>query len=213
MSFENDKYSVGKDSYEWYLRQSLRLKAIDPQKNIKMRNQKLFKKIPGELEHEMKCRFNQSFTLDEISNTLQYTKKERVEEVTKKKNSCHICGSTDHYANNCPKAKKKFYAIEKVPEEESPKEDSESDSMGDSIREHCDDDQDPKEEFLVEYQEETQLEIQDVQLKAGIPQDAANQNLCKHTQDTHTFLVTPTIVMAYIYGKATNITVSIDNYQ
>ncbi|MBW0523978.1 hypothetical protein O181_063693 [Austropuccinia psidii MF-1] len=84
-------------------------------------------------------------------------------EVTKKKNNCHNCGSTDHYANNCPKEKKKVYAIEQVPEEESPTEDSESDSMGDAIREKSDDDQDPREEFLVEYQEETQIEIQDIQ--------------------------------------------------
>ncbi|MBW0504540.1 hypothetical protein O181_044255 [Austropuccinia psidii MF-1] len=38
MSFQNDKYSVEKDSYEWCLRQSKRLKAIDPQMNIQMRN-------------------------------------------------------------------------------------------------------------------------------------------------------------------------------
>ncbi|MBW0473149.1 hypothetical protein O181_012864 [Austropuccinia psidii MF-1] len=48
--------------------------------------------------------------------------RERVAEVTKKKNSCHNCGSTDHYANNYPEAKTKVYAIEKVPEEESPTE-------------------------------------------------------------------------------------------
>ncbi|MBW0463793.1 hypothetical protein O181_003508 [Austropuccinia psidii MF-1] len=75
--------------------------------------------------------------------------KERVAEVAKNKNSCHNCGSTDHYAKNCPKAKKKVYAIEKVPEEEFPTEDYESDSMGDAIREPSDDDQDPREEFLV----------------------------------------------------------------
>ncbi|MBW0510955.1 hypothetical protein O181_050670 [Austropuccinia psidii MF-1] len=34
MSFENDKYSVDKDPYEWCLRQSKRFKAIDPQMNI-----------------------------------------------------------------------------------------------------------------------------------------------------------------------------------
>ncbi|MBW0466633.1 hypothetical protein O181_006348 [Austropuccinia psidii MF-1] len=66
-------------------------------------------------------------------------------EVTKKKNTCHNCGSTDHYSKNCPKAKKKFYAIEQVPGEESPTEDSESDSMGDAIREQSDYDQDPRE--------------------------------------------------------------------
>ncbi|MBW0548115.1 hypothetical protein O181_087830 [Austropuccinia psidii MF-1] len=31
MSFENDKYTVDKDLYEWCLRHSKRLKAIDPQ--------------------------------------------------------------------------------------------------------------------------------------------------------------------------------------
>ncbi|MBW0543431.1 hypothetical protein O181_083146 [Austropuccinia psidii MF-1] len=73
----------------------------------------------------------------------------RVAEVVKKKNSFPNCGSTDHYANNCSKAKEKVYAIEKVREEESPTEDSEFDSMGDAIREPSDDDQDPREEFLV----------------------------------------------------------------
>ncbi|MBW0516244.1 hypothetical protein O181_055959 [Austropuccinia psidii MF-1] len=104
--------------------------------------------------------------------------RERVAEMAKKKNSCHNPGSTDHYANNCPKAKKKVYAIEKVPEGESPTEDSESDSMGDAIRELADEDQDPGEEFLVEYQEETPLEIQEIQLEAGMPQENANKNLC-----------------------------------
>ncbi|MBW0507706.1 hypothetical protein O181_047421 [Austropuccinia psidii MF-1] len=60
--------------------------------------------------------------------------------------------------------------------------------MGDTIREEFDDDQDPRGEFLVEYQEETPLEIKDIKLKAGMPQDTANKNLCKHTQDVQTFL-------------------------
>ncbi|MBW0493052.1 hypothetical protein O181_032767 [Austropuccinia psidii MF-1] len=148
---------------------------------IQMSNHKLLTQLPGELQHSAKCRCNQNFTLDDISNTLQDIRKrtnigkfttykssgfkgkrsfrvdfkdkprERVAEVTKKKTSSHNCGSTDHYANNCPKAKRNVYAIEKVPEEESPTEDSESDSLGDAIRELSDDDQDPKEEFLVEY--------------------------------------------------------------
>ncbi|MBW0500515.1 hypothetical protein O181_040230 [Austropuccinia psidii MF-1] len=132
-----------------------------------MRNHKLLTQIPGELEHELKCRFNQNFTLDDIANPLQYLKEnpwERVAEVTKKKNTCHNCGSTDHYANHCPKAKKSVYAIENVPEEESPTEDYESDSMEDAIREPSDEEKYPREEFLVEYQEETPLEPQDIQL-------------------------------------------------
>ncbi|MBW0475697.1 hypothetical protein O181_015412 [Austropuccinia psidii MF-1] len=111
--------------------------------------------------------------------------RERVAEVTKKKNYFHNCGSTDHYANKCPKEKKKVYDIEKVLEEESPTEDSESGSMGDAIRKQYDEDQEPREEFIVEYQEETPLEIQDIQLEAGLSQNTANKNLCKHTHNMH----------------------------
>ncbi|MBW0481517.1 hypothetical protein O181_021232 [Austropuccinia psidii MF-1] len=134
-------------------------------------------------------------------------------EVTKKENTCHNCVSIDHYSNNCPKAKKKVYAIEQVQEKVSLTEYSESDSMGDAIKEQSDDDQDPREEFLVEDQEEKQPEIQDIQLEAGMPQHTATKSLCKHTQDAQTFLVTPTKGMAYIHGTATNMTVSIDNSQ
>ncbi|MBW0517735.1 hypothetical protein O181_057450 [Austropuccinia psidii MF-1] len=75
MSFENDKYSVDKDLYEWCIRQSKRLKAINPHMKIQMRNHKILKKVPGELNHVVKCRYNQSFTLDEIANTLQDVRK------------------------------------------------------------------------------------------------------------------------------------------
>ncbi|MBW0504763.1 hypothetical protein O181_044478 [Austropuccinia psidii MF-1] len=111
------------------------------------------------------------------------------------------------------KGKEKFYAIEKVPEEESPTEDSDSDSMEDAIREQSHEEQDPREEFLVEYQEETPLEVQDRQLEAGMPQDTANKSLCKHTQVAQNFLVTPIKGMAYIHGTATKMTVCIDNSQ
>ncbi|MBW0548147.1 hypothetical protein O181_087862 [Austropuccinia psidii MF-1] len=207
MSFKNDKYSVDKDPYEWCLRQSKRLETIDPQIKIQMRNHKLLTKLPRELEHAVKYRCNQNCTLDDIATTLQDIRKstnigkftpyrssgfkekqplrvefkdkprERVAEVAKTKNSCHNCSLTDNYANKCPKAEEKVYAIEKVPEEESPTEDSESDSMVDAIREPSHDDQDPREEFLVEYQEETPLENQDIQLEEGMPQDTANKNL------------------------------------
>ncbi|MBW0471433.1 hypothetical protein O181_011148 [Austropuccinia psidii MF-1] len=96
----------------------------------------------------------QTFRVD-----FKYKPREKVAKVAKKKYSSHKCVSIDRYANNCPKSKKKVYAIEKVAEGESPTEDSESHSMGDAIREQSDDDQDPREEFLVEYQEETPLEI------------------------------------------------------
>ncbi|MBW0464051.1 hypothetical protein O181_003766 [Austropuccinia psidii MF-1] len=103
--------------------------------------------------------------------------------VTKKRNTCHHCDSTDQYENNWSKAKRKVFDIEKVTEEESPTEDSESDSMGDAIREKSDEEKDPRKEFLVEHQEETQIEI------------------------------TPTKGMAYIHRTATKVTVCIDNSQ
>ncbi|MBW0544752.1 hypothetical protein O181_084467 [Austropuccinia psidii MF-1] len=108
-----------------------------------MRNRKLLTQIPGELEHAVKCRCNHNFTLDDIENTLQDLRKrtnigkytpyissrfkekqpfradfkdkpeERVAEVAKQKNSFHNCGSTDHYANNCPKAKKNSMPLRK----------------------------------------------------------------------------------------------------
>ncbi|MBW0470776.1 hypothetical protein O181_010491 [Austropuccinia psidii MF-1] len=85
--------------------------------------------------------------------------------------------------------------------------------MGEAIREQSDDDQDPREELLVEYQEETLMEIQEIQLEEGMPQDTANKHLCKNTQDAQTFLVTPTREMAYIHGTATKMTVCIENSQ
>ncbi|MBW0482431.1 hypothetical protein O181_022146 [Austropuccinia psidii MF-1] len=85
--------------------------------------------------------------------------------------------------------------------------------MGDAIREQSDVDKDPKEELLVEYQEETQLEIQDIQLEAGMPQDTSNKIFCKNTQDAQKFLVTPTKGMEYIHGTATKMTGCIYNAQ
>ncbi|MBW0495889.1 hypothetical protein O181_035604 [Austropuccinia psidii MF-1] len=56
--------------------------------------------------------------------------------------------------------------------------------MGDNIREQSDSDQDTREEFLVEYQEETQIEIKGIQLEAGMPQDTANKT-CVNTNKIH----------------------------
>ncbi|MBW0472762.1 hypothetical protein O181_012477 [Austropuccinia psidii MF-1] len=77
MSFENEKCFVDRYPYEWCIRQSNILKAIGPQVNIQMSNHKLLTQILGELDHAIKCRGNQSFTLDDISNTLQDVRKRR----------------------------------------------------------------------------------------------------------------------------------------
>ncbi|MBW0533894.1 hypothetical protein O181_073609 [Austropuccinia psidii MF-1] len=59
--------------------------------------------------------------------------------------------------------------------------------MVDAIEEQSDDDQDPREEFLVEYQEETQIEIQDLQLEACMPQPTENENMLDRTYLNHNF--------------------------
>ncbi|MBW0537392.1 hypothetical protein O181_077107 [Austropuccinia psidii MF-1] len=71
LSFGNDRYTVDKDPYSWCLRKSKRLIAIDPHITTEMRNHKLLTKLPGDLEHAVKCRCSKDSTLDEISNTLQ----------------------------------------------------------------------------------------------------------------------------------------------
>ncbi|MBW0523863.1 hypothetical protein O181_063578 [Austropuccinia psidii MF-1] len=164
--------------------------------NIQIQNHKLLTQMPGQLEVEFKDK-----------------PREGVAEVTKKKNSCHNCGSTDHYSNNFPKEKKKVYAIEKFPKEESPTEDSESESMGDAITEKYDEEQEPREELLVEYPQETPVKIQDIQLEGGMPPDTATKSWCEHIHHSQTFLVRPTKGMAYIHGTATRMTFCIDNAQ
>ncbi|MBW0489993.1 hypothetical protein O181_029708 [Austropuccinia psidii MF-1] len=187
-----------------------------------MRNHKLQTQLPGEVDHAVKCKCNPSFTLDDIAKILQDVSKrknigkyfsykgnsfnekqpfrvknkdkprKKVAELTKKKKSCPNCGSTDHFSNKGSNPIKNIYSIEQVPEEEIQEEDFESDSMGDSIREHSDDDQEPIEEVLAKYKEETPLEIEDIDLEAGLAQDTPNTNLSKQTQDVQMFLVTQT---------------------
>ncbi|MBW0543936.1 hypothetical protein O181_083651 [Austropuccinia psidii MF-1] len=84
--------------HEWCLRHYKRLKAIDPQMNIQMRNHKLLTQMPGELEHALKCICNYNCTLDDIENTLQDVRKN--------------FGSTDHYSS-CSKTKKKSMPLRK----------------------------------------------------------------------------------------------------
>ncbi|MBW0512657.1 hypothetical protein O181_052372 [Austropuccinia psidii MF-1] len=164
-------------------------------------------------------RYSQSCTQDDSSNTLQDVRKrtnigkysiyksnifkekqpfrvenkhkprEGVEELTKEKTFCHNFVSTDHNANSFQKEKEKVYAIEKFPAEETLEEDSESDSMGYFIKVKADDDQDPKEELLVGYEEETQLEIQEIKFDSGAHCSiVAREFLDKHLDNWETQL-------------------------
>ncbi|MBW0461110.1 hypothetical protein O181_000825 [Austropuccinia psidii MF-1] len=76
--------------------------------------------------------------------------------------------------------------------------------MGSAIRKTSDYDQDPIEENLVDYKQNTQLE-------EGLTQDTTNKNLCKNTKDAQDLLEAPTKVIAYIHGKAAKTAVCVDN--
>ncbi|MBW0567394.1 hypothetical protein O181_107109, partial [Austropuccinia psidii MF-1] len=135
---------------------------------------------------------NQSFNLDDIANTIQ--------DVRKRNN----IGKHSPYRSSSFKEKQPL----RVDFKDKPKERvSEVTKKKNSFNNY------PREEFRVEYQEETPPEIQDIQLEAGIPLDTANKNLCKHTPDAQTFLITPTKGMAYIHETSTKVTASIDNSQ
>ncbi|MBW0516696.1 hypothetical protein O181_056411 [Austropuccinia psidii MF-1] len=71
----------------------------------------------------------------------------------------------------------------------------------------------PIEENLVEYKGEAQLEIHDIHVEAGQPQDTTNGNSCKQTQDAQTFQVTPTKGMLYIHLTDTKMSVFLNNSQ
>ncbi|MBW0581699.1 hypothetical protein O181_121414 [Austropuccinia psidii MF-1] len=112
--------------------------------------------MPGELELAVKCSYNQNCPLDDIANTLQHGRKRtNIGKYSpyrssgfKEKKPFRV-EFKDKPKERVAEAKQKVYSIENVPEEESPTEDSESDSMGDAIREQSDEEQDPREEFLV----------------------------------------------------------------
>ncbi|MBW0482011.1 hypothetical protein O181_021726 [Austropuccinia psidii MF-1] len=142
MSFENDKKSVEKDTYEWCLKHSKRLKTNDSHRKLNPSHERIMTQLPGELEHAVKYMCKKNLTVDDIANTFQYLRKRtnigkyspykgnsftdkqpfRVEkdkprgnvaEVLNKKNSCTNCGPQDHYSNNYQKEKQKNIPLQK----------------------------------------------------------------------------------------------------
>ncbi|MBW0518447.1 hypothetical protein O181_058162 [Austropuccinia psidii MF-1] len=140
--------------YDWCLRQSKRLIAIDPHITTEIRNHKLLKKLPGDLEHAVKCRCSKESTLDEISTTLQevrirtsigrYNKHsmgdnmenptlEATEthdsdsEITK---GFHNWESPNHYSDNSPKDREEIFARQEGTRKDKEGHESDSDSVG-----------------------------------------------------------------------------------
>ncbi|MBW0513041.1 hypothetical protein O181_052756 [Austropuccinia psidii MF-1] len=144
-----------------------------------MKNHKLLTKLPGELEHEVKCiclkestlkevriracigRYNTNFTGDNMDNPTLEAKEAHYSEVEMKK-ECHNCGSHNHYSDNCPKDSKEI-----LPKEEKTikdKEGSEYDSN--SVLNGCGDDSYSEsnliEQYLVEFEDHDFMEIRPV---------------------------------------------------
>ncbi|MBW0545294.1 hypothetical protein O181_085009 [Austropuccinia psidii MF-1] len=94
--------------------------------------------MPGELEHAVKCRCNHNCTLDDISNTLQETTLKKEWQKWKRRKILVTIVAQQTTMPTTVQRQRKIYVIEKFPEEESLTEDSESDSIGDAIREQSD---------------------------------------------------------------------------
>ncbi|MBW0572449.1 hypothetical protein O181_112164 [Austropuccinia psidii MF-1] len=132
---QNDsiRYTVDKDPYDWCLRQSKRLTAIETHITTEMRNHKLLTRLPGDLEHAVKCKFCKEYTFHEISTTLQEVRSrtsigrynthspgENRENPTleSKENhyleseittGFHNCESPNNYAENFPKDREEIF--------------------------------------------------------------------------------------------------------
>ncbi|MBW0495765.1 hypothetical protein O181_035480 [Austropuccinia psidii MF-1] len=109
---------------------------IEPHITTKMRNHKLLTKLPGYLEHAVKCRCSKESTLDEISTTLQEVRirtfigrynnhctgdnresptleaKEIHDSDSEITTGFHNWESPNHYADNSPKDREEIFARE-----------------------------------------------------------------------------------------------------
>ncbi|MBW0522740.1 hypothetical protein O181_062455 [Austropuccinia psidii MF-1] len=148
--------TVDKYPYYWCLRQSKRLRAIDPHITTEIRNHKLLTKLPGDLAHAVKCICSKESTLNEISTTLQEVRirtsigryithgtgdnrenptlearetHDSESEITK---GFHNCESPNHYAENFAKDREEICAREEETRKDQEGHESDSDSVGNS---------------------------------------------------------------------------------
>ncbi|MBW0553559.1 hypothetical protein O181_093274 [Austropuccinia psidii MF-1] len=175
LSFGNYRYTVDKDPYDWFLRQSKRLIAIDPHITTERRNYKLLTKLLGDLEHAVKCRCSKESTLHEISNTLQevrirtsigrynnHSTGDNRENPTLEANKTndsdseittrfHNLESLNPYADNSPKDRGEMFSREEETTEDQEGHESDSDSVGNGCGNNSYSEPNPHEEYLVEF--------------------------------------------------------------
>ncbi|MBW0588909.1 hypothetical protein O181_128624 [Austropuccinia psidii MF-1] len=175
------------------MRQSKRLIAIDPHIKTEIRNHKLLTKLPGDLEHAVKCRFSKESTLDEISTTLpevrirtsigRYNthstgdKRENTNLETKETHysefeittGFHKCESPNHYADNSPKDMEETFSREEETRKEKEGHESDSDSVGNGCGNNSYSEPTPHGEYLVEFKNHGTEEIGSVHSKRRKP--------------------------------------------
>ncbi|MBW0546261.1 hypothetical protein O181_085976 [Austropuccinia psidii MF-1] len=175
LSFENNRYTVDKDPYDWCLRQSKMLRAIDPHITTEMRNHKLLTKPPGVLENAAKFRCFKKSTLDEISTTLQEVRiresigrynthstgdkredstleaKETHDSDSEITKGFHNYKSPNHYAKNSPKDREEIFEREEETRKDKEGHESDSDSVGNGYGDNSYSEPNPHEEYLVEF--------------------------------------------------------------
>ncbi|MBW0516993.1 hypothetical protein O181_056708 [Austropuccinia psidii MF-1] len=192
LSFVNDRYTVDKDLYDWCLRQSKRLIAHDPHITTEIRNHKLLTKLPGDLEHAVKCRCTKESTLDEISTTLKEVRiitsigrynthttgdnrdnltleaKETHDSESEITTGFHNCESANHYAESFPKDREEIFSREKETRKDQGHE-SDSDSVGNGCENDSYSEPNPNQDYLVEFKNHGTMEIASVHLKRRKP--------------------------------------------
>ncbi|MBW0530662.1 hypothetical protein O181_070377 [Austropuccinia psidii MF-1] len=190
LSFGNDRYTVDKDLYDWCLRQSKRLIAIDPHIITEIRNHKLLTKVPGDLEHSLKFRCSKESILDEISTTLKELRafgrynthstgdnrknptleaKETHDSEYEIATGLHNCESPNHYAENIPKDREEIFARDKETRTDQEGHESDSDSVGNGCGNNSYSEPNLNEEYLVEFKNHGTKEIGSVHFKRRKP--------------------------------------------
>ncbi|MBW0544121.1 hypothetical protein O181_083836 [Austropuccinia psidii MF-1] len=211
LSFGNDIYTVDKDPYDWCLRQSKWLIAIDAHITKEMRNHKLLTKLPGYLEHAVKCRFSKESTFDEISTTLpevrirtsigrynsHITGDNRENQTLEEKEThdsesdittgSHYCESPNHYAENFPKDREDIFQREKDTRKDQEGHSSDSDSVGNGCEPN------PNVEYFVGSKNHGAKEIGSVHLKRRKPM-TKNLDGLKHQPPDKEGMTTKTLL-------------------
>ncbi|MBW0587786.1 hypothetical protein O181_127501 [Austropuccinia psidii MF-1] len=148
-SFESAIFNSKKDKpLTWFLKQKDRLSALHPDMSDSMINMKILRRRGGELEHVMKCRCVEPYSIEDYINAMEdiiprtrigkrWTRVpmeyKMVSETSREDKrperpvlKCHNCGSTSNLANSCTK-KAKIYEAEVIEETKCTEEKEKSD--------------------------------------------------------------------------------------